>query len=134
MKFDLEEELKRALRREDASPKFADRVMERIAGSTAATRRQNSRNGKDWRQRLADFFKPARMKWVAAGATAALLIFASFGVHRYREHQRAIAEIAEGERAREEVILAMKIASAKLNIAQKKVVDSSAHFPSEKHQ
>ncbi|MCI0662093.1 MAG: hypothetical protein L0220_13565 [Acidobacteria bacterium] len=124
MNFDLEEELKRALRREDASPNFSDRVMERIARSTAATKRENSREGKGWRQRLAELLKPVRMKWAVAGATACLLTFTVLGVHRYREHQREIAEIAEGERAREQVILAMKIASAKLNIAQKKVVDS----------
>jgi hypothetical protein len=124
MKFDLEAELKRTLRREDASPKFTDRLMERIVTETATAKRENSRNGKGWRQRLAEFFKPAHMKWVVTGATACLLIFAALGVHRYREHQRAIAEIAEGERAREQVILAMRIASAKLNIAQKKVADS----------
>src|SRR5262245_49279862 len=100
MNFDLEEELKRTLRREAASPKFTDRVMERIARSNAATKRENTRDGKGWRQRLAEFLKPARMKWAVTGATACLLAFSVLGVHRYREHQRVIAEIAEGEKAR----------------------------------
>jgi hypothetical protein len=124
MNFDLEEELKRALRRENASPKFTDRVMKHISRSAAAAKRQNSSGWKGWRQRLAEYLKPARMKWVVAGATACLLIITALGVHRYREQQRAIAEIAEGERAREQVILAMRIASAKLNNAQKKVIDN----------
>jgi len=123
MNFDLEEELKRALRREDVSPKFTSRVMERIVRSNAA-KSENSKDGKGWRQRLAEFLNPPRMKLAVAGIIACLLTFIALGVHRYREHQRAIAEIAEGEKAREQVILAMRIASTKLKIAQKKVVDS----------
>ena len=66
-----------------------------------------------------EFFQPPRMKWAMAGAMAFVLIIAAFGVYRYRAHQ---AEIAEGERAKEQVMLAMRITSAKLNVAQKKVV------------
>jgi hypothetical protein len=121
MSFDLERELKRALHREDASPDFTDRVMARISAASGHAKRRRSRDENRWWRRLMEFFQPARMRWAAAGAAAFLLIFAALGVHRYRAHQ---AEIAEGERAREQVMLAMKIASAKLNIAQKKVVGS----------
>jgi hypothetical protein len=120
MSFDLERELKRALHREDASPDFTDRVMARIVAPGSA-RRKRSREENRWWRRLMEFFQPARMKWAAAGVAAFLLMFAAIGVHRYRAHQRAIVEIAEGERAKEQVMLAMKIASAKLNIAQKKI-------------
>ena len=52
---------------------------------------------------------------------AVLLIIAGFGVHNRRENERRrLAEIAEGERAKEQVMLAMRIASAKLNVAQEK--------------
>jgi Predicted integral membrane protein (DUF2275) len=119
MSFDLERELKRALHREDASPDFTDRVMARIAAAPGNAKRRRDENR--WWRRLMEFFQPARVKWAVAGAAAFLLIFAAIGVHRYRAHQ---AEIAEGERAKEQVMLAMKIASAKLNIAQKKVAGS----------
>jgi hypothetical protein len=118
MSIDLERELKRALHREDASPHFTDRVMARITAAQESAKRRRSRDENRWWRRLMEFFQPALMKWAAAGAAAFLLIFVAIGVHRYRAHQ---AEIAEGERAKEQVMLAMKIASAKLNIAQKKV-------------
>jgi hypothetical protein len=118
MSFDLERELKRALHREDASPDFTDRVMARITAASGNAKRTGSRDENRWWRRLMEFFQPARMKWAAVGAAAFLLMVAAIGTHRYRAHQ---AEIAEGERAREQVMLAMKIASAKLNIAQKKV-------------
>jgi hypothetical protein len=119
MSFDLERELKRALHREDASPDFTDRVMRRIAAAPVNAKRRRDENG--WWRRLMEFFQSARVKWAVAGTAAFLLIFAAIGTHRYRAHQ---AEIAEGEQAKEQVMLAMKIASAKLNIAQKKVTGS----------
>jgi hypothetical protein len=66
------------------------------------------------------------MKWAMAGATAVLLIIAAFGLHNRRENEkRRLAEIAEGERAKQQVMLAMRIASAKLNFAQKKVRETA---------
>jgi hypothetical protein len=119
MSVDLENELKRALQRDDASPAFTDRVMARIANAPGRAKRRDSE--RLWWRRLVEFFQTAQMKWAGAAAAVVLLICAAIGVHRYRAQQ---AEIAEGERAKEQVMLAMKIASAKLNIAQKKVADS----------
>jgi hypothetical protein len=70
------------------------------------------------------------MKWAAVGAMACLLMTATFGVRYYREQQRLQAEMlaaeqAEGERAKSQVMLALQIASAKLNVAQRKVKESS---------
>ena len=63
-----------------------------------------------------------------AGAMAILLIIADFGFHHRRESERKrLAEIAEGERAKEQVMLAMRIVSAKLNVAQKKVNEAAGH-------
>jgi hypothetical protein len=119
MSFDLEQELKRALQREDASRDFTDRVMAQIASGGVKRKPARSENG--WWERVRSFFQPSAMKWAMAGAAVFLFIFAAVCVHRYREQQRAAAEIAEGERAKEQVMLAMRIASAKLNLAQKKV-------------
>ncbi|MGH9845939.1 MAG: hypothetical protein ACREEM_45120 [Blastocatellia bacterium] len=117
----LEDELRSALGRERPSSDFTDRVMARIAALPA--KQEKERNNSGWLKRLAGFFQPPQMKWAMAGAMACLLVFAAIGVNRRREHQRAI-EIAEGEKAKEQVMLAMRIASAKLTVAQKKVQEN----------
>ncbi|HKQ78728.1 MAG TPA: hypothetical protein VJ810_33835 [Blastocatellia bacterium] len=121
----FEDELKLALRREEPSPDFTDRVMARIAELQG---QEKPREKLDWLRRLLEFFQPPRMKWAMAGAMAGLLLIAGFGVHRSRENERRrLAEIAEGERAKEQVMLAMRIASVKLNVAQKKVRETAGH-------
>lgn len=124
----FDEELKLALRREEPSPDFADRVMARIA---ELQKQEKPREKTDWLRRLAEFFQPPQMKWMkwaTAGAMAVLLVIAGFGWLRHRETERMrLAEIVEGERAKEQVMLAMRIASAKLNVAQKKVHEAASH-------
>jgi len=119
----FDDELKLALRREDPSPDFTDRVMARVA---ELQKREKPREEAGWLRRLAEFFQPPQMRWAMAGAMAILLVVAGFGVHHRRESERRrLAEIAEGERAKEQVMLAMRIASAKLNVAQKKVKEAA---------
>jgi hypothetical protein len=117
----LEDELKSALRREQPSADFADRVMARIARLPA--KQEKEREHTAWLKRLAAFFQPPQLKWAMAGAMACMLVFAGVGLKQNRERRRAI-EIAEGEKAKEQVMLAMRIASAKLNVAQKKVQEN----------
>jgi hypothetical protein len=120
----FDEELKLALRREEPSPDFTDRVMARVA---ELQKREKPREKTDWLRRLAEFFQPPQMKWATAGAMAVLLVIAGIGVHYRRENERRrLAEIAEGERAKEQVMLAMRIASSKLNVAQKKVRETAS--------
>lgn len=88
----LDDELRSALRREEPSPDFAGRVMARV--NAAPTRRAT----RPW------------LRW-AAPIAAALLLAA--GGLEYRHYQ--------GERAKAQVMLAMRIAGGKLNKAQKKV-------------
>jgi len=121
----FDEELKLALRREEPSPDFTDRVMARIA---ELQKQEKPREKTDWLRKVVEFFQPPRMKWAMAGAMAVVLLIAGFGVHRSRENERRRqAEIAEGERAKEQLMLAMRIASAKLNIAQKKHYETASH-------
>ena len=121
----FDEELKLALRREEPSPDFTDRVMARVA---ELQKQEKPREKTGWLRRLAEFFQPPQMKWATAGAMAVLLVIAGFGVHHRRVSERMrLAEIAEGERAKEQVMLAMRIASAKLNAAQKKVRETAVH-------
>jgi hypothetical protein len=121
----FDDELKHALRREDPPPGFTDRVMARIA---ELEKREKSGGKTDWLRRLAEIFQPPQMKWAMAGAMAVLMVVAGFGVHNRRENEkRRIAEIAEGEHAKEQVMLAMRIASAKLNVAQRKIRETAGH-------
>jgi hypothetical protein len=146
-KFD--DELKLALRREEPSPDFTNRLMARIAqlpaAETLSARQEKSRETRrlgdkgagrlgDWWQRLIAVFQVPKLGWAMTGAMAVILFAGIFGAMQYREHQlelRRQAELAEqaanaeGERAKEQVMLAMRIASAKLNVAQKKVQETS---------
>ncbi|HEX2489205.1 MAG TPA: hypothetical protein VHR27_07365, partial [Blastocatellia bacterium] len=104
---------------------FTDRVMARVV---ELQKREKRREGVGWLRKLVEFFQPPQMKWATAGAMAVLLVIAGFGVHLRRESERKrLAEIAEGERAKEQVMLAMRNASAKLNAAQKKVRETAGH-------
>jgi len=156
-KFD--DELKLALRREEPSPGFTDRVMARIQAmeQLPVVNEQEKQRGKNrgrdgetegligWWRKIAVALRPPQLRWAMTAAMAAVLIAATFGAVRYREHQRQLAEIAaqeEGQRAKEQVMLAMRIASAKLNAAQRKVKEASQHdlgerdegHPEAKHQ
>ncbi len=120
----IDDELKLALRREEPSRGFTDRVMERINTLPLAAGPEKSREKIFWWRRLLEFFQPLQIKWAMAVALVLTMAFAAVGVYRYREHERRMAEIAEGEKAKEQIVLAMKIASSKLNLAQKKVQES----------
>lgn len=132
-KFD--DELKLALRREDPSPDFTNRVMARIAQLPSPdqqlVKQEKPGEQNEWWRKLAEFFRPQPMKWAMAGAMAIVLIAAAVGVNRYREQQlerqrqAALAAEAEGQRAKEQVMLALRIASVKLNYAQQKVKETS---------
>ena len=109
----FDDELRLAFRREQPSPDFTDRVMARIAQLPSEEKQEKPREKTDWLRKLAEFFQPPQMKWAMAGAMAVVLLIAGFGVYRSRENERRrLAEIAEGERAKEQVMLAMRIASA----------------------
>lgn len=97
--MNIEHELQRALRRKQAPPDFADRVLARIdpkpAASTAA---------------------PSRIRhWLAAAAAVTLL---ATGAARYHEYQQTVAE---AERVNQDIRLALQITSEKLALVQAKV-------------
>ena len=92
----LENNLKRVLRRRAPAPGFAGRVMQHIH---EAERR------------------PARRPvwWRAAAASVTLAaILGGYATHRAVEHRR-------GERAKEQVLTAMRIAGEKVRYAQQEV-------------
>jgi hypothetical protein len=102
----LEKELRALLRREEPSADFSQRVMSRL-GAAGARRT---------RQKWFPPFPRVILQWVAGGALACLL--AAIGVMKYQQHRRTKAE---GDLAREQAMVALRIASAKLNVALKQV-------------
>ena len=123
MSFELEKALRETLQREEPAADFTERLLARIAAEERVMVALQSEEVREtrWRQFLKLFQMPT-LRWAAAGALACLLMFSVVGVQRYREQQR---EIAEGERAKEQVMLALQIASSKLNTAQRKVRETS---------
>jgi hypothetical protein len=107
----FDDELKSALRRQDPPQGFPDRVLARAAG-------QRSRQTKPaWRDLwLKIFAQPLPLlRWAAVAAVAIGLVLG--GVH-YRNVQR---ERARGEAAKERLLLALRIAGNKLQLARTRV-------------
>jgi hypothetical protein len=103
----LEQELKNALRREEPSADFADRVLARLPSMLARK--------PTWSEALFNLFRMPALRWATA---AALCLAVVVGGVAYRRHQETIAR---GEMARRQVMLALHIASSKLNVALRQV-------------
>jgi hypothetical protein len=99
----LEDELRKALQRKEAPSDFVDRVLARI---------ETPRHDKKW---VAAFRLP-RLAWAAVGVVTCLTL--TLGVAQYRSYQKTRAE---GELAKNQLMLALKIAGKKLSVAQRKV-------------
>ena len=103
---DFEDRLREALGRKEPPAGFADRVMGRIreeARAKAPVPIESRRPS--WRRR-----------WIPAAIAATLLL--SMGGWRYREYR-------EGQRAKEQLLLALEITNDKLSFASKKVDELS---------
>lgn len=108
----IEDELKSALRREEAPPDFTGQVLARVAEQHSM--RAIARN--PWW----NIFMQPLVRWAAVTATAASLAIG--GIH-YRSVQR---ERAQGEAAKQQLMLALRIAGSKLQLARAKVNEISA--------
>lgn len=97
--MNLEDDLRRALRRESPAPGFASRVLQRIERDSTPRRSRTT-----WRS-------------IAASLTLTAVLggWAAHTVHERRQ--------ADGERAREQVLLALRIAGEKVRYAQHEVRD-----------
>ena len=97
---DFEKDLRNALERTPPPEGFADRVMKRVA-----------REGKVVSMPARTPFW--RSRWATAAIAATLVL--SAGGLEYRRRQEA----AQGERAKQQVMLALEIASSKLAFAER---------------
>ena len=97
--MNIEHDLHRALRRQPAPPDFADRVLARFdpPAASAASRHSSVR------------------QWLAAAAAAALV---ATGAARYYTYQQSVAE---AERIKQDIRLALQITSEKLALVQARV-------------
>jgi len=98
----LENDLKHALRRQAPAPGFAERVMQQIENQPEELRGtpRYPRNPVWWR--------------AAAASVTLAAILGGYATHRVVEHRR-------GERAKEQVLTAMRIAGEKVRYAQQEV-------------
>ncbi len=101
----LEDELREALRREDPGGEFTRRTLQRAA---ALKPRESV-----WRRWL----RTPVWRWAPVGALAcAMLVFSAVERHRVE------VEREQGERAKAQLVMALRITGAKLHSAQVKVV------------
>lgn len=111
----LEDELKSALQREEPSADFAARVLAQVEALKQGPRSFRA----SWRTKLLGFFAAPRLRWgIVSAAMIISLLIGGWQYRSYRQTQR------EGELAKEQVMLAFRIASAKLGVARKKVQEN----------
>lgn len=106
----MDDALREALRRETPPEGLAERVMGTIREDrslTVAGRSVAARLRGDW---LAAFWRP-RLRWATAMAAVAL-------VGGGLEYRNEMARRAEGERARDEVMVALRITGGKLRMTR----------------
>jgi hypothetical protein len=112
----LEESLRNALRREDAPEGFVLKVLARAEQQNIAA---NDAQRTSW---LSIFSQPL-LRWSAVAAVTICLVIG--GIY-YRNLQR---QRAEGEAAKQQLMLALRIAGSKLQLAKEKVNEINTSRP-----
>lgn len=105
----LEDDLKMALRRREPPEGFANRVLARANGPAPAQ--------PSWWQCLTVLVRPPRLQWVALSLIVSFIIPAA-GVYRKERQTRA-----EGEKAKEQLVFAVRMTGNKLHRVQQKVLE-----------
>jgi hypothetical protein len=108
----IEEQLKNALRRQDAPPDFIEHVLARVAAQHPIPQ---FRSDPWW-----SIFSQPLVRWAAITATATSLVIG--GIH-YRSVR---SERAKGQAAKQQLMLALRIAGSKLQLAKAKVNEINA--------
>lgn len=111
----LEEQLKELLSRKDPPVGFEERVLSRL--SMLGLKRRGF-----WKELRVSLFVP-HLRWAMASLLVVVMMFV--GIAGYLRQRRIRAE---GELAKTQVMVALQIASSKLNYAQKTLLDRSNRF------
>jgi hypothetical protein len=117
----LEDALRNALRREDAPEGFALHVLVRAE-------QQNSADHEAQRTSWLSLFSQPLVRWAALAAVTVCLVVGSI---YYRNLQR---QRAEGEAAKQQLMLALRIAGSKLQLAKEKVNEINTSRPESQPQ
>ena len=113
----LDDGLKRVLRREEPPDGFAERVLRRVEGEAPAkTSFERVTAGPIAAER-----PQSHLRWYQLAAAAAVILAIGGGAVEYRTVQRERAERAAGEAATAQVMLGLEIAGAKLQLVQTKI-------------
>lgn len=112
MSDDLDRELRRALRPVDPGDEFTRAVMARVALQKVTDIRKSPRRSR---------FTAQALPWAPAAIAASLLV-AILMTHQHRQQEE---NIAQGQRAREELLQALRVTSKKLDIAYQVVHNES---------
>jgi hypothetical protein len=88
----LDDELRKAFRREQPSVEFTQRLLEQVARQPLPKAR--------WWQRLATLLEPPKLRWVAIGVTASVLL--AIGAAQYQRLNRVVSQDNEQQAARVE--------------------------------
>jgi hypothetical protein len=113
----LDDELKGVLRREEPPEGFAERVLRRVEGGAPAKTSFELVTARPTAARR----PPSQVRWYQLAAAAAVILAIGGGTVEYRTVQRERAERAAGEAATAQVMLALEIAGAKLQLVQTKI-------------
>lgn len=103
---DLEQELRNALRRKEPSAGFAARVVANLPEKRPSL----------WSM----WSRPQVARWAVA---AIVLVAVSTGGYAYREHER---EVERGRVAKQQLMLALRITGAKLQLVQQRTQQMGA--------
>ena len=108
----FEDQLRKALSRKEPSALFTSQLLEKLA---VREKHDISR-----RKTLRGLLVAPRLRWAVVGFLACLLmVLGELGYQRFEKHRRAKVE---GERAKEQLVLALRITNEKLSIVQKKLL------------
>jgi hypothetical protein len=99
----LDDDLRRALKRQPPSPDFADRVLARIARGDLEGGRGKGEGGRPG---------PPALRWLATAAALTLVVAGSVEYYAYQQ------SVAEAERVKAEIRLALQITSEKIAMVQ----------------
>ena len=111
----LENELKKALSRKEPSAGFTQKALDEVASQSYE---QAVKNPVGKRPFWFGIFGLMRLRWVTATLLIGLVV--GLGAYRFRQQQRMERE---KELTKRQVLLALQIASSKLNRAQRLVVE-----------